>query len=78
MDEKYKICRENAYFLMGSGGLLGPSLTLPNTFWSILKNQTCDKSCSWGPKKTPRHIPDDPKKVQKNVEKSSNRMTNHD
>ena len=52
----------HTWILRGSGGLLGPSWTFPDTFWTI---QTTIKIwTSVAPKdfpRPPRHIPDDPK-----------------
>ena len=58
--------RINEYFVRGSGGLLGPSWTFPDTFWTILKElkmliQVVPKDLE----RPPKHIPDDPKQVQK-------------
>ena len=64
----YKICLKNCIsitlksFLRGSGGLLGPSWTFPDTSWTIQQNFKILTNIA--PKdllRPPRHIPDDPK-----------------
>ncbi len=56
------------YFLRGSGGLLGPSWTFPDTFWTIMLFKIfLAKVVPKDLLRDPRHIPDDPNKLQHHV-----------
>ena len=58
--------RINNFFGMGSRGLLGPSWTFLDTFWTI--QQKCKLLTKVAPKdllRPPRHIPDDLKNFKR-------------
>ena len=56
---------KHKYVLWGSGRLLGPSWTFPDTFWTI--HQKFNVLTKVVPKdllRSPRHIPDDPNNIK--------------